>query len=217
MKKIVWLKEFFLLITRIAGITYDFVKCLWAIRNLKGPIITVLGGLRVEKENIFSQEAFELAKILALEGFSIITGGGSGIMVSANCGAASVSAGSTVGIGLKILDKGFTNPCAHVYKPQYFFVRKFFLFNYSSGFVFFPGGIGTVDELFELLNIIAFNRYNNKIVILIGKDYWQPLIDWYVQTAMKKNLIDLAPYEAFIISDSITQAAQTIIKNCTTH
>lgn len=139
-------------------------------------------------------------------------------MVSANCGAASIKPKNhkkiTVGIGLQDIDLGFTNPCARVFKPHYLCVRKFFLFNYSSCFVFFPGGIGTVDEFFELLNLLVFKTIKPKIIILIGKDYWQTLLDWYVQTAMKKNLIELAPYEAFIITDNIAEAAQVIISCC---
>lgn len=213
-------KEMFRLLGRLCRIGNDFVRGLWAINKLDQPIISIFGGVKVKEEDEFGQAAFNLARNLAINGFSIITGGGSGIMVAANCGASSVNSSKknyppkTLGIGLHDIDQGFVNPCSAVYKTHYFFIRKWFLMRYSIAFVFFPGGFGTVDEFFELLNLIAFKMSKPCAVILIGKDYWEPLMDWYVNTAMKDELIGLPPHEAFVICDSTHEAFTNIMKTC---
>ncbi|HML19761.1 MAG TPA: LOG family protein [Candidatus Dependentiae bacterium] len=216
MKKMSFLKELAYLAVRITKINIDYIRGLWAMSRIEQPIITVLGGVHVKTEDKFSKQAFELSEALAMQGYSIITGGGAGIMVAANCGAAQACKNKkskscqTLGIGLTATNHGFHNPCAPVYKARYFFVRKWFLFHYSIGYIFFPGGVGTVDELFELLNLIIFKMSDPQFVILVDKHYWQPLIDWYVGTAMKEGLINLPPHEAFIIVNSTAEALEAI-------
>lgn len=198
----------------------DFIRGAWAITKLESPIIAILGGLNVKQQDEYGQAAFNLSRDLVKNGFSVITGGGPGIMVSANCGASSVypeeqnNGHRTLGIGIYNINHGFINQCSPVYKTRYFFIRKWYLIHYSSAFVFFPGGIGTVDEFFELLNLIIFEMSRPCAVILIGKDYWQPLMDWYVNTAMKNELISLPPYEAFVICDTAQEALTNILKTC---
>jgi len=216
MKKLSFLKELAYLAVRITKINTDYIRGLWAMSKIEFPIISVLGGVHVKNEDKFSKQAFELSEALAMDGYSIITGGGAGIMVAANCGAAQACKNKkskscqTLGIGLTATNHGFHNPCAPVYKARYFFVRKWFLLHYSIGFIFFPGGVGTVDELFELLNLIIFNMKDPQFVILVDKQYWQPLIDWYVSTGMKEGLINLPPHEAFIIVNSTAEALEAI-------
>jgi uncharacterized protein (TIGR00730 family) len=201
-------------------INADYIRGFWAIRHLDLPAITILGGWRVKPEQPSGKEAFDLAHSLASHGYSIITGGGPGIMQAANCGAASTCSDpknietKTVGISLTMTDLGFINPCARVYKSNYFFIRKEFLFQHSVGFVFFPGGIGTADELFELLNLIIFKLITPQCIILVDKGYWKPLIDWYVFTAMKDDLITLPPHEVFIMVDTAEEALACILGAC---
>lgn len=208
------------LIIRMIKINTDYIRGYWALRRLELPAITILGGLRIKPEQPSGQEAFDLARSLAFHGYSIITGGGPGIMLAANCGAASTCKDptkvitKTVGIGLSYIDPNFKNPCTSVYKANYFFIRKWFLFHHSVGFVFFPGGIGTADELFDLLNMITFKMIQPKCVVLVNKNYWQPLLDWYVQTAMKDDLITLAPHEVFITVDTTEEALGCIVGAC---
>ena len=210
--RISFCREMLRLIVRIVKITIDYVRGYWAIRHIEQPSVTILGGLRVKLDDVYGKQAFQLAQALSKHGFSIITGGGPGIMVSANCGATSICPDTkkddckTVGIGLTHINHGFENPCAPVFKANYFFIRKWFLFQYSVGFVFFPGGIGTVDELFELLNLVLFKMATPQFVILVDKDYWNPLLEWYVKTAMKGDLITLPPHEAFLMVDSPEEA-----------
>lgn len=219
--KLSFMKELWRIVGRMSYVTIDFIRGAWSISKLDLPIIAILGGLRVKEDDEFGQEAFNLARNLVKNGFSVITGGGAGIMLSANCGASSVypdytkNGVKTLGIGMYgINEEGFKNPCTYVYKSHYFFVRKWFLIHYSAAYVFFPGGIGTVDEFFELLNLMIFKMARPCAVILVGKDYWQPLMDWYVNTAMKDELINLPPYEAFVICDSAEEALKNILKTC---
>jgi uncharacterized protein (TIGR00730 family) len=206
--------------SRLLRISIDYIRGYWAIRHLELPAITILGGVRVKPEDNTGKEAFKLAQSLVQHGYSVITGGGPGIMLLANCGASSLSTDKrknnqkTIGIGLTCADNEFENPCAHVYKANYFFVRKWFLFHHSSGFVFFPGGVGTVDEFFELLNLIVFNMIEPQCIVLIDKNYWKMLIDWYVKTGMKDNLITLPPYEVFIMVDTAQEALECILNSC---
>lgn len=202
---------------RAVKIAYDYIRGIWAFRKIEQPSVSILGGLHVKPDDRYGKQAFTLARLLAQHGFSIITGGGPGIMAAANCGALAATPagehheGKTIGIGLKHLNHGFANPCAHVYKTSYFFIRKWFLFQYSVGFVFFPGGIGTADELFELFNLFTFKIVKPQFVILVDKDYWNPLMDWYVNTGMKEELITLPPYEVFFMVDSPEEALASIL------
>lgn len=213
-------RELLRLVARIFRITCDYVRGYWAMRNIEFPIVSILGGLHVNVQDEYSQQAFKLAKQLAEHRFSIITGGGPGIMVAANCGAASACSTQkkanckTLGISLYSVNHGFENPCAHVYKSHFFFIRKWFLIRHSIGFVFFPGGIGTVDELFELLNLVIFNMLDPKFIILVEKDYWQPLLDWYVNTAMKGKLITLPLHEVLMTTNNADEALTKILTIC---
>ena len=218
--KISFLREVIRIIFRTFKVTCDYIRGCWAIRNMEQPIVTILGGHYVKPTTLYDKQAYNLAQSLAQHGFSIMTGGGPGIMVAANCGAASACSPEkkrsckTVGIGLSFVNHGFENSCAHVYKANYFFVRKWFLFRYSVGFVFFPGGIGTADELFELLDLVIFKITTPQFITLVDKEYWQPLMDWYVNTAMKESLISLPPHEAFILVDSEDEAMTKISEIC---
>jgi uncharacterized protein (TIGR00730 family) len=213
-------KELGHLIVRWFVVGYDFFRGLWVMRKLTGPSITVLGGLRVRQDDPYSQQTFTLSRRLVKRGFSIITGGGAGIMVSANCGASSVcpqghvDGRKTIGIGLKAINHGFINACAPVYKTHYFFVRKWFLFHHSVGFIFFPGGIGTADEFFELLDLVNFGMLKPRFIILIGTSFWRHLIEWYM-VAMKDNLITLPPQDAFLVCDNSDEALEKIMSSCT--
>lgn len=210
-------KELGRLIPRVFKVGCDFFGGMIAFKKLDMPMVTILGGRKVNLMAEQSQHAFDLSRKLVQHGFSIVTGGGSGIMTAANCGAASVfphgheDGRRSLGIGVYSFNKGERNPCAPVHKMRYFFTRKWFLFNYSSAFVFFPGGIGTADELFEVLNLIYFKMIDAKIVILMGSAYWQPLIDWYVTAALKDDLINTPPDQAFLVCDSADNALKGIL------
>jgi len=161
---------------------------LYRLSRLRGPIVSVFGGKWVNDEHEHAKQAYELSGRLVEHGFSILTGGGPGIMLAANCGAQEkkeelkIKGECTLGIGVAGVDVDFVNPCANLVRTRSFFVRKWLLMRYSSAIVVFPGGIGTVDELFDVLNLQKFNTIKLMPVILVNRSYWQGLIDWYDQS-----------------------------------
>lgn len=180
------------------------------LRNIKHPIIAVFGGKGAYEGGKYATLAHELGKKCAEKGMSIITGGGPGIMEAANCGAHEAAGKQyTLGIAVRGVDEGFYNECAPVITVDYFFARKWLLTRYSRAFVLFPGGIGTVDEFAEVLNLIKLNRMDKVPIIFIGSSYWKSLVDWY-QHAFEYEFIELSPQDAFIVLDDIDQAVAVI-------
>lgn len=211
------------MVSYAVSVVRDLTGGLWALRNLEPPVVAILGGLRTRNDDPHAQDAFNTARSLVQHGFSIITGGGPGIMLAANCGAASVHAGGhkdgrrTLGLGIVGADGGFDNPCTLIFKAQHLSTRKRLLFAYAEACVFFPGGIGTADELFGVLSLVGLHAMKPRIIVLMNEAYWHVLVDWYVHTAMKEHLIDLAPYQTFIVCNTADEAVSHIIEACSAY
>jgi len=182
---------------------------LYKMSRCSRPIITILGGAQAAKNAVYTQQAYEIAHRCSELGMSIITGGGPGVMEAANCGARKCY---SMGIGVKGVDVDYKNECIEVYRVNSFFVRKMLLLNYSSALLFFPGGIGTVDELFEALNLIKLGKLAPIPVILVGAAYWQPLINWYVNSALAQELIQAQYAHLFALVDSVDEAVTLIVE-----
>ena len=174
-----------------------------------GPCVTVFGSARVTEETEYYKRAQELGRKIAESGLTVMTGGGPGIMEAANRGAKE-GGGRSVGCNITLpmeqepnryLDKWVT--------LHYFFVRKVMLFKYSYAFVVMPGGVGTMDEFFEAITLIQNKKILNFPLVLIGKEFFQPLmrlLDTMVQNAM----IDKADMELILLTDSIQEAVDYI-------
>ena len=149
--------------------------------------VSIFGSGRLPENNIHYQQAKELARLLAKEKFTVITGGGPGIMEAANHGAA-LAGGDSVGLNIKIPQGQDYN--AYVNKGMnfnYFFSRKVMFATASDYYVFFPGGFGTLDEFFEIVNLIHNRKINTPpLLIAVGRDYWQPLFD-FLKVVVCKN------------------------------
>ncbi len=207
---------------RLIGIglksSIEGVYGLWRLSYLRDPIISILGGGNVKPGSEYSIKAQELSRMLVENNMSIITGGGPGIMESANCGAKEATiAGDqkrlhTLGIMVRNVDPGFENPCAPTFRVSYMFLRKWFLMHYSSGFVFFPGGIGTMDELFHLLDLMKLDKIPQAPIILIGTAYWAKIQEWYVGAAIKEGLIPAQFENLFLITDDLREAVEILKK-----
>ena len=169
-------KDFSLLV----GAIRDFIRGFRAL-HFVGPCITVFGSARTKED----APAYKLARSVGAEiarlGFTVMTGGGGGIMEAANRGAKEVG-GRSVGCNILLPQEQQPNPyldkCVTI---NYFFVRKTLLMKYSYGFVIMPGGVGTMDEMFEALTLIQTKKIRNFPIVLMGKDYWQPLMDFLKQ------------------------------------
>ncbi|MFZ8912911.1 MAG: TIGR00730 family Rossman fold protein, partial [Burkholderiaceae bacterium] len=157
-------------------VTAQFIK---GFRNMHfmGPCISLFGSARFQPGHPYYEMAKAMGAKVASAGFTVITGGGPGIMQAANEGAKSVG-GKSVGINIELPFEQSPNPYLdHTVDIRYFFVRKVLLTKYSFGFVVFPGGFGTLDELFEALTLIQTQKMPHFPVVLMGKDYWKGQLD----------------------------------------
>ncbi len=154
-----------------------------------GPCISIFGSARTKEENKYYQLSVEIAEKLAGAGYGVITGGGPGIMEAGNRGAFNVG-GKSVGLNIDLPFEQFHNQYIdpdHNLKFDYFFVRKVVFVKYSQGFVVMPGGFGTMDELFEAITLIQTKKITKRPVVLVGKAYWQGLVDWVKAVMLEKE------------------------------
>lgn len=195
---------------RVLRIQGEFVEGFNALAGL-GPAVTVFGSARTKPGEPQYEQAVALAQRLGEAGFAIITGGGPGIMEAANKGAHQAQVLS-VGLNIELPFEQHLNPYVDLdIDFRYFFVRKTMLVKYSLAFVILPGGFGTMDELFEALTLIQTGKIENFPVVLLGRDYWQGLIDWLRQTMLAEGKISEADLELLYVTDSIEEAAEVII------
>jgi uncharacterized protein (TIGR00730 family) len=190
------------------------------LAKVRMPMVTFFGGREISSDHPFAQQAFELARRLAEQDVSVITGGGPGIMHAANCGAkagnvASKSGLNTLGVGVRGINEQFNNECAQLFWVNNFFIRKWLLIRYSLGIVVFPGGLSTLDELFDVLNFMKSNRMPKLPLILIGVSYWQPMVEWFKQAGLKHGFMTEQELRFFIITDSLDEAFELLMQMCT--
>ena len=170
--------------------------------------ITIFGSARFEEGSRWYEEARKLASLLVKSGFSIVTGGGPGIMQAANQGAVEAEGGS-IGLNIELPLEQRINP--YVQKSSafhYFFVRKLMLSYAARAYVFFPGGLGTLDEVFEILTLIQTKKISNRIpVVLVGKDFWNPIHTWlHDKILVEHKAVDKEDLELYKIDDSAEEA-----------
>lgn len=179
-----------------------------------GPCVSIFGSARTKPENKYYQLAEEIAFKLVKEGYGIITGGGPGIMEAANKGAKRGS-GKSVGLNIALPFEQKHNDYIDMDKSihfDYFFVRKTIFLKYSQGFIGMPGGFGTIDELFESLTLVQTNKIAQFPVVLVGKSYWEGLINWMKETMLnKEHNINEADLNLFKIVDTADEAVKHII------
>jgi len=165
------------------------------------PGVTIFGSSRTKPEDPDYQKAERLGKLLAKAGFSVITGGGPGIMEAANKGAKNAG-GYSVGLNIRLPMEQEPNPYANIrLEFRYFFVRKVMLAKYSVAFVFFPGGFGTMDEMFEILTLVQTKKIRPVPIVLVDKQFWKPLLSWFTKTLIPENKISSSDLEIFKVLD----------------
>jgi uncharacterized protein (TIGR00730 family) len=201
---------------------------MWKLTKLPQPAITVFGGARVRLDSEIGMKAKELATKLVGDGFSIITGGGPGIMEAANFGAieylrecdlssplCSKRKLVSAGIGLIRLNNEQANPYVQEnIVMEHFFARKWLLVRYSVGFIVFPGGFGTLDELFETVTLVQTNRMARTPIILVDRDYWKPLMEWVTTRALPEGLLSAEDTHLIQVVDTVDEALEIIRKEC---
>jgi uncharacterized protein (TIGR00730 family) len=196
---------------RIFRIMAEFVEGIESLSKLK-QAVTIFGSARVRPDDVYYKKAEHLAQRLVESGFSVITGGGPGIMEAANKGAAQAG-GQSVGLNIRLPYEQKPNPFANiVLEYKYFFVRKVMFVKYAVAYVILPGGFGTMDELFEALTLIQTKRIKPFPVVLIGSEYWKGLIDWLRDTMLRHDKIDESDLDIMQITDDPDEAVRHIKK-----
>ncbi len=196
---------------RIFRIMAEFVD---AIETLSGVnhAVSIFGSARVKAGEPYYEKTVVLARRLAQEGFSVITGGGPGIMEAANKGAAE-GGGKSVGMNIRLPFEQKPNPYANIHIDyKYFFIRKVMFVKYALAYIILPGGFGTLDELFEALTLIQTKRIRSFPVILVGSEFWKGLLDWIRKTLIREAMIQQEDLHYFQIIDDPEEVVRHIKK-----
>jgi uncharacterized protein (TIGR00730 family) len=195
-----------------------FFELLRGIRTLHfvGPCVTVFGSARFDEHHRYYQQARQMGRLLARDGFTVMTGGGPGIMEAANRGAKDIG-GRTAGCNIELPHEQQPNPYLDTMVTfKHFYVRKVMLMKYSYAFVGMPGGFGTADELFEAATLIQTGKILDFPLVLIGTDFWGPWIDAMRHTMLTHGTIDAADLGILQVTDSVEDAAKHIHNVATT-
>ena len=190
---------------RIGRIALEFFK---GFRKLHfvGPCVTVFGSARFVDGHRWYELGQEMGRRLASAGFTVMTGGGPGIMEAANRGAREMG-GRSVGCNIQLPHEQHPNEFLDLFVEfRYFFVRKVMLVKYSYGFVVLPGGFGTLDEVFETATLVQTGKIPDFPLILMGRDYWQPLFDLLREVMVKEKTIEAADVDRLTLTDSPDEA-----------
>ena len=178
-----------------------------------GPCVSIFGSARTKPENKYYQLAEEVAYLLTKQKFGVITGGGPGILVAGNLGAIRVG-GKSVGLNIVLPFEQEANPYIDsdkIINFDYFFIRKVMFIKYAQGFIVLPGGFGTLDEMFEALTLIQTEKSGKFPVILIGKSFWNGLIDWIKEVLLaEENNISPEDLDLIQIVDTAEEAVKMI-------
>ena len=202
---------------RIFKIMAEFIEGFEFISNLKDKSVTVFGATRFLSDNSDYQKAEKLGALLSKEGYTVITGGGPGIMEAANKGAYEAG-GESAGINIELPESQESNRFVNKSSSfHYFFIRKMMMSFASSVYLFFPGGYGTLDEFFEMVMLLQTKKLSQPVTIVaVGKDYWEPLFRWFKDELYEKQkAISEGDLKLFKLVDTPEEAVEYIksIKN----
>ncbi len=193
---------------RILG---EFVEGFDALAAV-GPAVSIFGSARAGRADPHYRLARRLGARLAKEGFAVITGGGPGIMEAANRGVQEAG-GLSIGCNIELPFEQDINPYVDLgIEFRYFFVRKTMFVKYAEAFVIFPGGLGTMDELFEALTLIQTGKVENFPVVLVGRDYWRGLMRWIAGTVLKQGKISPEDLELATVTDDLDEVVRVIVE-----
>lgn len=197
---------------RLFRILAEFTEGIDALSDL-GFAISIFGSARTEPDNIFYKQTTELANKLAKEGFSIITGGGPGIMEAGNKGAKGEQ-GKSVGLNIVLPKEQNPNPYQNItLNYRYFFARKVMFVKHSMGYVCMPGGFGTLDEFFEALTLVQTNKIYPMPIILFGSKFWQGLLNWVKEQPLQERLISPEDMDLIHLTDDIDEVVDIMLKH----
>lgn len=199
---------------RVFKIISEFVEGFEKMTSI-GPSVSIFGSSKLGSDSPYYEMAVEVAKHIASKNLAIITGGGPGIMEAANKGAR-LAGKPSCGLCMEIPSEYESNPFVDrqwKLRFRYFFVRKFMFIRYAKAYVILPGGMGTLDEMFEAMTLIQTKKTESFPVFLMGKDYWSGLIEWLKTAPLANGCIKQEDIDKFIITDDPKFVADQIEKN----
>jgi uncharacterized protein (TIGR00730 family) len=197
---------------QIFKIMSEFVQGFETMSKI-GPCVSVFGSARTKPDNKYYKQAEEIGYLLTQSGYGVISGGGPGIMEAANKGA-SRGEGKSVGLNIELPFEQSSNPYIDNDKLinfDYFFVRKVMFVKYAQGFIVLPGGVGTLDELFEAITLIQTQKIGKFPIVLVGKTYWEGLLVWIKEVMLaKEQNISIEDLDLFNLVDTPAEAVDII-------
>jgi uncharacterized protein (TIGR00730 family) len=191
---------------RVLRFVSEFVEGFDALSDI-GPAVTCFGSARIGREDVLYRSAMEVGSALARRGVAVITGGGPGVMEAANRGCFEAG-GVSVGCNIELPNEQAFNDWVEVgVEFRHFFVRKTMFVKYAQGFVIFPGGFGTLDELFEALTLSQTGKIEHFPIVLFGAGYWRGLLDWLRDHALERSMLSPEDLELVLVTDDPEEAA----------
>lgn len=197
---------------RLFRILSEFIEGFDELSDI-GPAVSIFGSARFKKSNPSYKDAVKIAELLSREGFTIITGGGPGIMEAANKGGAmhdGLSVGLNITLPMEQEPNEYQNKSLNF---RYFFARKVMFVKYAMGYVCMPGGFGTMDEFFEALTLIQTHKIHKFPLILFGSDFWQPVVDFMKGTMIKYGTISKSDLKLIQVTDDPEEVVRIIFKH----
>jgi uncharacterized protein (TIGR00730 family) len=196
---------------RIARIDRDLEAGFAALRDI-GPAVTFFGSARVAPDHRFYALGREVARRVGQEGFSIITGGGPGLMEAANRGARDAGV-TSVGLNIQLPFEQAPNPYQDIELTcAFFFTRKMMFVRYATAFVVLPGGFGTLDELFEALVLEQVDKIRDFPIVLVGESYWGGLVDWIRERLLAEGMIAERDARLLMVTDDVDEVARAVCR-----
>lgn len=194
---------------RVMRIQAEFVEGFGSLAEI-GPAVSIFGSARLKAGTQAYADTREIARRIAKNGNAIITGGGPGIMEAGNLGACE-GGGVSIGLGIELpFETGLNKHVELGVNFRYFFVRKTMFLKYSRGFVVMPGGLGTLDELFEAFTMVQTGKITSFPIVLFGTDYWRGLVDWMQNTVLAAGTISETDLNMFTLTDDIDEVVAAI-------
>jgi uncharacterized protein (TIGR00730 family) len=194
-----------------ARIGNEFLQGFLAVERIGKPAISVFGSARVNEDDPVYADAREVGRRIAEAGFAVVTGGGPGVMEAANRGARE-GGGVSVGFNIELPHEQHENPFLDISLTfDHFYARKTMFVKAAEGFVIFPGGFGTLDELFEALTLIQVGKVLHFPVVLLDQGYWAPLLDWIRGRLLAEGMISPEDLELLIVTDEPDEAVQVLV------
>jgi uncharacterized protein (TIGR00730 family) len=195
---------------RVERIADEFSDGFETVADLPSPAVSIFGSARISPGHPAYEAARETARLFALRGFAVITGGGPGVMEAANRGAQE-GGGLSVGFNIQLPHEQFSNPYLDVAMTfSHFYVRKTMFVKPAEGFVIFPGGFGTLDEFFEALTLIQTGKVLNFPVVLFGSEFWDGLLDWIRERLLAERMISPEDVDLLRVTDDPSEAVEIV-------